>query len=355
MLQSNSKMIKTGADSHRRYVFLNLLRVMACAVVIGYHFFKEAFLLNLTSFPDPDDVLQIGNVHPVMIAVSIFFMISGIGLALKMDHGDKPDWKKYYLGRFKAILVPFYIAWILWAVYKLISVGPGAFVGIGAKSILCTLFGADTFAQLYISVFSLHIGEWFLGALVVLYVFFPVFYTLLKKYFVPSLAVAVVAYVIIVMTYSSAIPWHMNIITRMFCFIFGIAIGMHPELFDTTPKWMWAAPLLVIGGALMIPQCFSDMMVSLGVLSIAILLEKYLCRCIRLSSFLGRAAGISYYIFLTHHVIIQEINTCMFGNCFSKKQTLLYFIAEFAIVFAVAMLVKWIHGLALKLISKILC
>ena len=347
MLQSNSKMIKTGADSHRRYVFLNLLRVMACAVVIGYHFFKEAFLLNLTSFPDPDDVLPVGNIHPVMIAVSIFFMISGIGLALKMGKEDKPDWKKFYLGRFKAILVPFYITWILWAVYKLITAGSEAFAGIGAKSILCTLFGADTFAQLYTPVFTLHVGEWFLGALVVLYVFFPVFYTLLKKYFVPALAVAVVAYVIVVMTYSSAIPWHMNIVTRMFCFVFGIAIGMHPELFDDTPKWMWAAPLLVIGGALMIPPCFSDMMVSLGVLSIAILLEKCLCKCSRPGSFLGWAAGISYYIFLTHHVIILEINTRMSGHYFNKKQTLLYFIAEFAITLAAGLLVKWIHSLLL--------
>ena len=236
MLQNNSKMIKTSADSHRRYVFLNLLRVIACAVVIGYHFFKEAFLLNLTSFPDPDDVLPIGNIHPVMIAVSIFFIISGKGLALKMGHEDKPDWKKFYLGRFKAILVPFYITWILWAVYKLITAGLEAFAGIGAKSILCTLFGADTFAQLYTPVFTLHVGEWFLGALVVLYVFFPVFYTLLKKYFVPALAMAAIAYVVVVMTYSSAIPWHMNIITRMFCFVFGIAIGMLPELFGSTIK-----------------------------------------------------------------------------------------------------------------------
>ena len=351
MLQSNSKMIKTGADSHRRYVFLNLLRVIACAVVIGYHFFKEAFLLNLTSFPDPDDVLPIGNIHPVMIAVSIFFMISGIGLALKMGKEDKPDWKKFYLGRFKAILVPFYITWILWAIYKLITAGSEAFAGIGAKSILCTLFGADTFAQLYTPVFTLHVGEWFLGALVILYVFFPVFYTLLKKYFVPSLAVAVAAYVVVVMTYSSAIPWHMNIITRMFCFVFGIAIGMHPEFFDDTPKWMWAVPLLVIGGVLMIPPCFSDMMVSLGVLSVAILLEKCFRKCSRLGSFLGRAAGISYYIFLTHHVIIMEINTRMFGHYFSKGQTSIYFIIEFAVVFAAAIVIKWIHGLALKLIS----
>ena len=104
MLQSNSKMIKTGADSHRRYVFLNLLRVIACAVVIGYHFFKEAFLLNLTSFPDPDDVLPVGNIHPVMIAVSIFFMISG-ALLLKKEEDLKTLFKKRILKYVLLIIV----------------------------------------------------------------------------------------------------------------------------------------------------------------------------------------------------------------------------------------------------------
>lgn len=350
-------MIKNDHNSHRRYVFPDLLRVLACAVVVGYHFFKEARVLNLTSFADPDDVLQIGNVHPVMIAVSVFFMISGIGLAVKMGReeavGEKPDWKAYYLGRFRTILIPFYIAWILWAIYKLISVGIGAFAGIDANSILCTLFGADTFAQLYIPVFSLHIGEWFLGALVILYVFFPVFYTLFRRHYILTLAAAVIGFAVVVLTYNSAMPWHMNILARMFCFVFGIAIGMRSEFFDDPPKWVWAVPLLIIGAALKIPPCFSDMMVTIGLLAIMILLEKNMCRCGWLCRFLVWASGVTYYIFLTHHVIIQEINMQLFGHYFNKCQTWLYFIAEFAIAFAAAMLVKLLYAFVLKLIRYV--
>ena len=75
------------------------------------------------------------------------------------------------------ILIPFYILYIVYFLFLLFqshSVHNIFPEGIPAWRIVFTFLGMDSWVSMHgISTFSLTIGEWFLGCLILLYLIFP--------------------------------------------------------------------------------------------------------------------------------------------------------------------------------------
>ena len=87
--------------------------------------------------------------------------------------------------RFIRVLIPFYITYISYFIYKVINdrffyiLFPAGNIRM---EIIFTFFGMDEWiSQHGIHTFSLGIGEWFLGALLLLYLLFPLLRFLMKK------------------------------------------------------------------------------------------------------------------------------------------------------------------------------
>lgn len=321
---------------------MDLLRVLSFIMIIVYHFLKDLSMRGLTEFPDPDLWMQVGNVHLCMIAVGLFFMLSGAGLVLQMESREKPDWKKYYLGRFKNVLIPFYIVWIVYAIVKCIWTGGACFAGIAPWRIIFSVAGIDEYLRMAgTPTFSLGIGEWFLGALIIMYAIFPAIYKFMKKNRFVTMAAMTVYYILLVIFYKSDIAWHMNFFVKIYEFALGMFLAMN---IGKVKEWPWAILSLVLI-FLPIPRAFNNTAACALLFLIGMMLEKCLRRSEVLCKALTFVGGYSFGIYLVHHAIIYAVDGRLAaGNVIlGKKMMLLIFVGELAVMIVCAVIVKFLQ------------
>jgi len=333
---------------NKHYTYMDVLRILSLALIIGYHFLADVFQRGLCEIQNPNVHLEFGNVHLVMIAVGIFFMLSGAGLMLAFESGRKKSLKEYYKGRFFKILIPFYITYISYLVFKLITSDKPLFDGVEAWKAIFTVCGVDEYLNMCgVRTFSLGIGEWFLGALIIMYLIFPLLYKLMKAYKWPFMIIATAGYVLLVIFYPFEIDWHTNALVKLYEFIVGMFLVLE---FDDLRK-----PL-----EKKIPMLPTMLVITIGIAFLPIhpaLVNTLVCTCIFLlgyymeetfeaaetfNHFVAKVVGYSYYFFLVHHAVIYMFQEPMqqARMILSKKQLVLLFVVEFLVMFGIAFVIK---------------
>jgi peptidoglycan/LPS O-acetylase OafA/YrhL len=155
----------------KRIQELDVLRVLAMLFVITYHFGCEYAAQGLPFFnifhltPNYD----FGN-----IAVTIFIALSG-GLLYKRYGDTAHSIRTFYIKRVKAIYPPFWILSLyipLAMVRHLVTDGNVFFMGHPLK-LLLTVFGFDGYIKAYGFENYAFCGDWFVGAIVLLYLSYP--------------------------------------------------------------------------------------------------------------------------------------------------------------------------------------
>ena len=328
----------------KRIIFLDVLRVFSFSVIILYHFLKDLVIRGLADIPDPDTVMASGSLHLVMLAVGLFFMISGAGLTLRTERRGSLDPAEFYRSRFLQLLVPFYIVYGVYALFRLIRTRGAVFAGIPAWRFAFTLLGMDEYVNMTgLRTFSLGIGEWFLGALVMMYLLFPLLYTCMKRWKLPFFLLATAGYLWLVFTYHSHIPWHMNAAVKLYEFILGMYMAAHREWLKTHVFFF-----LVLGAPFLgIPAALINTASCACLFMIGILLEDGLFSRIPedWAAVLQTISGYSYYVFLVHHVIIYTFDNALAGRIIlGKKLMLLLFLVEVLCMAACAMGLEKICG-----------
>lgn len=156
--------------------------------------------------------------------VAIFFMLSGA--VLWYNYGEKIKVADFYLKRFLSIFPMFYIAWLV--MYLLQVKKLGNWLWAGPKSVfIYTLLGVDGyFLDPGYRMTYYTLGEWFLGAIVMLYAIFPVLRLCFKN--------RVLRYVVLVIFgilygLNLYMPWFRisdgkNMLTCIFDFYLGMLI-----------------------------------------------------------------------------------------------------------------------------------
>ena len=381
----------SSSDSRQsgRYIFMDVLRVVSFLIIILYHFGKELVIRGIADITDPDILMSFGRVHLVMAAVGMFFLLSGAGLGIKygkssaspaatdstgtshaaaadaQTHHGSHIWtaqslRSYYLGRFKQILIPFYIVYIIYAAIKLIFTHGNMFHDVPAWRIVFTLFGMDEYISMTgTRTFSLGIGEWFLGALVLMYLVFPLIYTCMKKYPIPSMVIGLIYYIAVVLTYEqlrallpgtigshyASVPWYMDIFIKICEFSLGVFIGIYIDRIAGYP-WLIAVGLLIF---LPVHPSFANTALIFAIFLIGLEAEVHAsadapCRssvCRAFTAVISRIAGISYYVYLVHHIIIYAFGDLLAGRIvLGRKLVVLLFVAEIALMTVCAALLR---------------
>ena len=136
-----------------------------CAIgIIVYHFScykKDTSIQPLYTF---------ANGSWGSVFVTAFFIVSGMLLYYNYEEGI--NLKKYYIKRWKSIYPMFYIAYLSFFIGKLFYYGT-PFYKDKKWSYIFTILGFDGY--LYSNTTTYYIlGEWFLGAIIILYILFPV-------------------------------------------------------------------------------------------------------------------------------------------------------------------------------------
>lgn len=345
-------------ESKTKYLAMNYLRVLAFAFIIVYHFMVELEQKGNYNFLEKGTVYYSNsNLHIAIIGVSLFFMISGAGLMLS----SKKHWdiKDFYKRRFTKLLIPFYVVelFTLVASYVLKPEWLGYFPLIAKPKAIFNLLGMDGYFEQFFPTFSLHVGEWFLGALIMLYALFPVFRYCMEKNRYITIIVATIYYAVLIFgNVISISPWT-NVFVKAYDFILGMFLILEiPRLMDKKPFRMIArvvSVVAILAGIYLKAQIPTPITINNLVYAIMLFLYFFVSEATQtrknyLDDLAEAICKISYEIFLVHHIIIYYIGDNLEGRAMGLKQLSALFATEVFIMIAMALLVKNIVALLKK-------
>lgn len=164
-----------------RVLYLDVIRIIGFLAITAYHFMVAVQASDIVS--DHIDIYMGFNTFRWgPIALDCFFMVSGAALIYR--YGEECRLKEYYKKRFLGIFPLFWLAYFFAFLEHFYTVK--SMPDAPKISFLLTVIGMDGYTMEFIHNFYL-IGEWFLGAIILLYILFPLyrFIMLKNKYILP--------------------------------------------------------------------------------------------------------------------------------------------------------------------------
>ncbi|MBP3459966.1 MAG: acyltransferase [Lachnospiraceae bacterium] len=336
----------------KKIYFLDVLRLIAFVFIIVYHFIVELEIRAIYDFKEVGIVYLNENMHIATLGVALFFMISGAGLMLSTKDGL--DLKIYYKKRFWRIFIPFYIVYMSYMLFLFAIKGGSPFAeGIPVWRFIFTLMGMDQYLATCGQItFSLGIGEWFLGCLILMYLVFPLLRKCMLKNKWVTLSVATTYFLVLVFNYHFQIQPYMNFFVKIYDFVLGmflILVWEELQKLNAPVKiriWSLVITVPVIGvflfwkKSLPIPVSLKIVILAVAVFVFAMQFEGPMSSSRILLKVLQFVRLYSFEIFLVHHAIIGQFAEYYTGRKFLFKETLILFVVEMCIIFLLAFILK---------------
>ena len=194
-----------------RLFYLDFVRAIAVISILITHFNARYLYL---SPPMPEKAVlttTVSNIYIGSWGVSLFFIISGA--ALMYVYQERIEIKKFYKKRFLSIYPMFWIAYIVAFFYLFYTnkMIPGS--GVPKINFIYTILGMDGMVAAYIPTYYI-LGEWFLGAIILMYVLFPLLWKGVKKQPIITFGLSIIVYILIIV-YIKDINVSIIILTRL--------------------------------------------------------------------------------------------------------------------------------------------
>ncbi len=300
------------------------------------------------------------------IFVDIFFMLSGA--ALLYNHESFNSFKEvllFYKKRWLSIFPAFYIAWTIMYVINSLRVGSW-FWGGPRKLFLLSFIGMDGYF-LHLGMNYYNLGEWFLGAIILLYLLYPLLLFLWNKCKIPSTVLIVFIFLFNLRRhyFSSAPDTNIFIVLVKY-------YNSHIVISDNMCLWtcimnFWAGFILVssflpfakklgrksslilslvlilfIAQFFLFPLPFNKQE-SCTILAVLVyMLLTLLSGSLTIPAPVEKTVRIiskySYGIFLVHHVTLYGVMWLVKGFTFSWISSMIFFIPLFTLILLIGML-----------------
>ncbi|MCR5503509.1 MAG: acyltransferase [Lachnospiraceae bacterium] len=345
-------------EKGKRYRFMDVLRLLSMLAIVFYHMTVTLYLMGIRQLSSVRIFYENANMHIAKVGVGLFFMLSGAGLMLSGEGKNGFSVKDFYRKRFVRILIPFYIVYAAYFLYLLIWNGgktADLFAGRGANplSAVFTLLGMDAYLSNFgIPTYSLGIGEWFLGCLVIMYLIYPLLRRLLKRNRILFAGILLVYYIGILSVYgrfsfAASVPPFLNAAVKIFDFALGMFLA---DILPKIPKWTIFPALAVNAFYAVCPvtvpgnDSFGIVIQCLAVFLIFYGLEPFFGKDaakgpMKAVSFLCK---VSYEYYLIHHVVIDALTGRNRNIPFSNFDVLLLFLKEILLTAALTAVLKLI-------------
>jgi len=206
----------------------DFVRSVAAWLIVIYHF--SCICMYNPKFYDFPFYRYANNVWGENTSVNIFFILSGASLFYNHEKIGLSNLKKYYIDRFKGIFPMFYMMWLFFY-YQNVIANRTLFYNGSPKSMLLTLLGMDGYLSYRFPQNYYIIGEWFLGALIILYLVYPLLTWCMERFEIPTtivLGVGTLALLKLQPLFSIQID--RNPITCMFAFWLGMVFIKHRDV-----------------------------------------------------------------------------------------------------------------------------
>lgn len=269
--------------------------------------------------------------------VTIFFMISGASLYYNHPVIHLRDAKKFFWTRFKGIFPMFYMLW-LFLYYKQVCGVKHLFYNGNPKYLLLTLFGMDGYMSYRYTPNYYFIGEWFLGALILLYLCYPLLTWCMEHAKILTTLVLLGGFASLYFTDFFMISKERNLITCLLAFWLGMLFIRYRSVLT---KWQLVIPAAVCAVILLFFPLGADMLLCMQFTSIALFfvfyfVGNYVMKIKYVNSFIRYSSKISYAIFLLQHVVMSEVIHAFDNYALTIKQELLVLLAVFAAIYVLA-------------------
>lgn len=292
---------------------MELVRLFACLCICMVHFNASVSGWNSTggfTYPNsivPNFYLE-GRIYLGGIGTSLFFMLTGASLMLSYREGNL---KQYYKKRFLGIYPMFWIAYgaaFALDFLKWKCVPPG-----NIKLMVFSVLGMDG----YLGMLGLlqtpfyKLGEWFLGAIVSLYIFFPLIHWCLQRK-PAAFSVCVFAgyggYLLLANRFGLPRQEHL-----FFLRIPEILLGMLFIKYDLRhkPKYLLGISTGIACVAVVLRRQISPLTLCVGVCTLLFALLICLGEKItnqKVQACMVKTAAMTYPVFLTHHWLIDRLS-----------------------------------------------
>ena len=161
------------------------------------------------------------------VCVALFFLISGYGL---MKGEGNFSVKDFYLRRIIRILIPYLICNVFYIIFLGIKIrGFPVPRSISILDLVFWLTGFSAYLNLFgTSFFTFGLGEWFLGALLLMYLLFPVLRIAVIRLKWKFLLTYALFYVFWVWLDPLPVPIHTDLFAKLLPFILGMYWKMCP-------------------------------------------------------------------------------------------------------------------------------
>ena len=247
------------------------------------------------------------------LSVSAFLILSGAALSKTYPSFDAHNsCIVYYKKRIKSLMYPYWFVWIPCYVIKAIIKKTFFLGGIGET--ICSFLGIGSYFGIGIGI---GVGEWFIGALILLYIIFPlVIWVYNKNKWFGSFVIAL-SYILNIINNPFDTPLIRSFVTCLMCFWVGIVCykeySNNRDIFDRIPIWVKCIlPLLcviaIMTFTIPVSSCILINICGLCVFvffwSIGELIHHIQLQHQNIIIRLGKA---SYFVFLIQHNIIYVI------------------------------------------------
>ncbi|MCR5468676.1 MAG: acyltransferase family protein [Lachnospiraceae bacterium] len=331
----------------RIYSF-DLIRAVCCWIIVICHFGFSC--LMSPTFADANKLVYHANGDwGEITAVAVFFMISGASLYYNHREIHFADLKKFYYTRFKGIFPMFYLLWLFLFFQKAVAAHNLFYIG-NKKSLILTLFGMDGYLKYRFTYNYYIIGEWFLGALIFLYILYPLLTWGMKKCRWIVTAVLGLAFAAILYRYTFMIPITRNLITCLVSMWLGMLFIEYREFFSKTvfAVVFGIITLLLIFVSVPIPNTLSMIIMAMGILLVLNRTADTIMKPAPVKSFISLTSSLSYPIFLLQHIVIDQVLSIYEGQTLGHFEEFLLLIMTFVVTYIFAIVLNLVNKAFVK-------
>ena len=284
-------------DKKNKLLYITFTRSCCTIGIIIFHYFSHSNsnikFLYLTK-----------NSSWGFLFSTTFFCISGT--VIYYNYPKISSIKKFYYKRWKSIFPSYYIGFSFFYLNRAFTLHKLLFRGHWIKFIF-TIIGLDGYLSYRIKTYFI-LGEWFLGAIIIIYLLYPLLLWLIFKNITLFYLILIFGYYLMLRTNLFFAPNDINIITCITSFYFGIITIKYKKIFmDKYITLIISFSLFILLNIIKLRHGF--LFGQIQGFSLFLLMNKLgsYFTTTKIMNIFNFISNLSYSIFLYHHHIIYDI------------------------------------------------
>lgn len=285
----------------KREIGLDFVRAIGVIGVVSFHFYVHS---------NSDQKLFLVHANGAWGGTLnyLFFILSGVVLHMRYGKQEALDLKQFYYRRWKAIMPAYLFSFTSTFLLQIVKSRQFFHSSVPLPRLLLTLVGMDGYFNLFFPTFFL-VGEWFLSAILILYILYPLLNYLMRKCCCITLLVLTALYALIFHVDFWGVPKEVNLILCILCMYIGMLFARSHQILNSP----LIASAAAIFGILFISFPIGEVYLTEEILVGAALLialnyfGAYLCRIPWIERLITMVSRYSFYVFLIQHRLIIKV------------------------------------------------